>query len=240
MESENNQLKKENVQIMAEKSQVIREKDMKYAELMKSFYDLEARIDLFKEQYEKEKENGNKLHNLLDEKEQELARPTELLSTDKKILEEQLKKKELELLRADKKVEEFINTINYKNQKEDELKRHLSQVEKTALDYKDQIRKTIKDKEIYEMLADQRKKEADINKKLRDSQAYQSMEMLKEKKSLEGKLLEKEIEASRAKRDLNLIKDTREILLEDKLSKEKEIDALREHTEVLHSVNATV
>jgi chromosome segregation ATPase len=240
LEMENDDLKRGKDRIEDECAYALTEKNAKLEELTNKFNDIEKRIDNLHGLYTKEKEKGMQLEGTLEKRNGELQKLKENALMDNSMLEDQLKRKEYELIKLTKKEEEYNSLIKYKEAKEEEIKRQLTDAEISSLEYKDQLRKTQKEKETYEALADKRKREAEMNKKLRESQLTQSIDLLKEKKNLEGKLLEKEIEANRAKRDLNIIKDTHEDLVEDKFNKEKEIEALKEHLEVLSSQNQTV
>lgn len=240
LEMENEDLKRGKSRIEDECAYALTEKNAKLEELTNKFNDIEKRIDNLHGLYTKEKEKGLQLEGTLEKRNAELLKLKDNTMMDQSMLEEQLKRRELELAKLAKKEEEYNSLIKYKEAKEEEIKRQLTDAEISSLEYKDQLRKTQREKETYEALAERRKKEAELNKKLRESQLTQSIDLLKEKKSLEGKLLEKEIEANRAKRDLNMIKDTHEGLVEDKFNKEREIEALREHVGVLSSQNETV
>jgi len=240
LEQANENLKKQTQKTEEDLSYTIAEKNMKLEELKKKFTDIEARIDSLHGLYEKEKQKGEVLESQLDKKQLELQRLKEGSVIEKRLLEEQLRKKDFDLLKTHQKVEEVSTNLKAKSYKEDELKKQLRETELNALENKEQFRRIQKEKETYEMLAEQRKKESELNRKLRENQLSQSIDLMKEKKSLEGKLLEKEIEANRVKRDLNLIKGTHNELLDEKLNKERELDALKDHVGVLSGQNMAV
>ena len=233
-------IKKEKAKSEYNKDQLIKERDIKIIELKKKIKDMESQAGILEESYANEKSKRMASEQMLEKREHELARSQELLNTDKKVLEAQLKKKELEILRMEKKVEEIGHTINYKASQEVTLKHQLSSAEKIAEEYKNQMKKAVQDKELYESIAEKNRIEADTNKKLREAQLNQSIGLLKEKKTLEEKLYEKEYEASKIKKDLNIIQTNQEELIQEKIMKEQEVEALREHTEVLLGQNQVV
>jgi len=248
-----NYVEQDNIKIQHEKEKV----SSLTEDYRKKCLELEARLDTINELYEKEKLNNATLNRELDRKDTELmvikdARNTaqkeldkamdwhSASSNEKKSVETQLRIKELELQRSEKKVEELSSLLNFKEYKEEDLKKKLTGAEIESYDVKEKLRKVQKDKELYEAIADRSRKEAELNKQLRQSSLGNTVELINEKKKLESKLLEKEIEASRAKRELNLVKDTHEGILEDKIQKEMELNAIKDHVNVLESQNMTL
>jgi hypothetical protein len=162
------------------------------------------------------------------------------VSTDKKIIEEQLRKKEYELNLSKKKINELQSINEYKSSKEIELKGKLSSAEKNAVEYREHLLKVEHEKQLYAKIADEHKKESEITKKYRDDELSHSIQLLSEKKKLESVIKDKELEASIAKRNLYIIQETHQEVIEDKFNKEREVEALKEHADVLSSQNKTV
>ena len=226
-------------------------------EAKRKFFELEAKFDTLSELYEKEKLNGDVLSRSLTKKEDELLqlkqtkavvekeidREMELhsaVSTDKKIIEEQLKKKEMELVLSQKKINELHSLNDYKTAKEAELKGQLTSAEMNTLEYRENLRKLEQEKELLARIADEHKKEAELTKKVRENELNHSIQLLTEKKRLENVIKDKELESSMAKRDLHIIQETHQDVIEDKFNKEREVEALKEHADVLSSQNKTV
>ena len=146
----------------------------------------------------------------------------------------------MELIKAEKKAEEYNNLLSYNEMKEEQLKKQLSNAEINSIEYKSKFMEVKKEKEIYEILAEKNKREDEENRRQRHAYLSNSVALMEEKKKLESKLYNKEIEASHAKRDLNLIQETHEEVLEDKHQKESELEAMKEHAEVLFNQNKSV
>ena len=66
------------------------------------------------------------------------------------------------------------------------------------------------------------------------------MELELEKKKLENETLSKDIEARSAKKELEKIRDTHGMLLEGHVQRTEELNALKQHAEVLENQNATL
>ncbi len=226
-------------------------------EAKRRFLELEAKYDSLAELYENEKANGDLLSRTLSKKEdnlhqlkqtksvveKELDREMELhsaVSTDKRIIEEQLKKKELELAYSQKKINELHSLNEYKTAKEAELKGQLTSAEMNTLEYREHLRKLEQEKDMLARIADEHKKDAELTKKLRENELSNSIQLLTEKKRLENVIKDKELESSIAKRDLHMIQETHQEMIEDNFNKEREVEALKEHADVLSSQNKTV
>ena len=162
------------------------------------------------------------------------------VSTDKKIIEDQLRRKEIDLMLKQKKIDELKSINDMITTKEAQLKHQINSTELSTLEYREQLKKVEQEKLMYERIADHNKKDADLNKKIRESEMTHSIELLTEKKRLEEKLKDKQLEATIAKRDLNYIQESHHEVLEDKFNRERELEALKDHADVLSSQNYSV
>lgn len=246
--------KKENeshgLRLQVETNSVNRE----YEETKKKYLELDARYEGLSELYYKAKNSSEILSKSLNRKEDELSivketkqaiekdidREIDLhsqTSTDKKIMEEQLKRKEIDLMLKNKKIDELKSISDIISTKETQLKHQINSTELSTIEYREQLKKAEQEKQLYEKIADHNKKDAELNKKIRESEMTHSIELLTDKKRLEERLKDKMIEATIAKRDLNYVQESHHEVLEDKLNKERELEALKEHADILSSQN---
>jgi len=87
------------------------------------------------------------------------------------------------------------------------------------------------------VIAENYRREGELNKRLRDEQAIRARELEIEKTRLEKEALNKEVEALSAKKNLNKANELMNELHEGKYYIEKELNAMKEHTNVLERQN---
>lgn len=126
--------------------------------------------------------------------------------------------------------ENYINTLNEKNVK----------TEERAIRAESELNKLDKENNSLHDLLDKYRNDVEIHKKLREEQILKKYELEQEKKRLEREALNKDIEARTAKRELEKIQDTKQRLMGEHLYLNQELEALKEHAELLESQNSNV
>lgn len=103
-----------------------------------------------------------------------------------------------------------------------------------------EIRRLQQENDTLSRLLERYKGDVESQRKLRNQEVLQKIEIEEQKKKVERTALQKSIEASIAKRELDKIQDSHERLIEDKEQLSQELSAVKEHAEVLESQNVNV
>eukprot|EP00826_Nyctotherus_ovalis_P008273 TRINITY_DN12137_c0_g7_i2.p1 TRINITY_DN12137_c0_g7~~TRINITY_DN12137_c0_g7_i2.p1 ORF type:complete len:387 (+),score=128.60 TRINITY_DN12137_c0_g7_i2:98-1258(+) len=126
--------------------------------------------------------------------------------------------------------ENYIGTLNEKNAKAEE---RAIRAEAESLRLQNECN-TLRD------LLGNYRSDIEIQKKLREEQIVRKYELEQEKKRLEREALSKDIEARTAKRELEMVQGSKGRLLDERYQLNQELEALKEHAEVLESQNSNV
>jgi chromosome segregation ATPase len=126
--------------------------------------------------------------------------------------------------------ENYITTLNEKNTKTEE---RAIRAEGELVRLQNEC-KTLRD------LLGKYRSDIEIQKKLRENQILQKYELEQEKKRLEREALSKDIEARTAKRELEMVQGSKGRLLDEHYHLNQELEALKEHAEILESQNSNV
>jgi len=159
------------------------------------------------------------------------------LASEKKALEEKAREVELNLSRTEKKIVEISSLIDLKEKELNQARLSLSFNEEKNMEASATLLKLKKEKEAMSHISENYKREAELNKRLRDEQSLRAMELEIEKARLEKEALNKEVEAISAKKDLTKANELMNELHEGKYYIEKELDAMKEHTNILERQN---
>lgn len=169
-----------------------------------------------------------------------------LIQANKKLLDEKeymaMKARELEIQQA-KLRQNLDNTLALMEIKEKDLKNArlgLSYSEEKSVAVKSDLYKLKKENESLHLLLDKYRNDADFQKMLTTEEMKKKAEVAKEKEKLEREAMLKEYEARKAKEQLTKIQDTHEYLLDNKIQLNQELEALKEHTDLLESQNKSV
>ena len=149
------------------------------------------------------------------------------LQVEKRVLSRKEIELELELRKARLKLDDALQLIEAK---ERDIK--------NAARY--DVQKLERENESLRFLLDQYRNDVEVQKRLRNDEIYQKLEIEREKKRVENEALEKELEARRAKRELAQYQDTHGLLLEEKSQLHDELRTLQDHAGLLESQNASV
>ena len=142
------------------------------------------------------------------------------------------------------KLEQKVDDSNflYVN-KEKELtgvKEALNYAEDKNAESRLELKKLHNDKSTLEQLTVMHKKEADVQKMMREEELNKNLQLSTEKKRLERNLMDKELEAYTVKRELDKIAEEKDATVGIKDDLEREVDALRDHMTLLSSQNQQV
>ena len=162
------------------------------------------------------------------------------LSGESQDLSNSVKSLELQLARARQKCDDSFALLDAKEKELARAKSGLTYSEDRSLNATAEFRKLRQDNETLQRLLDSYRKDVDFQKKLREIEATKKLEVELEKRKLENEALSKDLEARSAKKELEKVKDHHDQILEDKYQLNQELNALKEHTDILESQNTTV
>ena len=219
------------------------ETEEEVAALRRKLEDLEVQIDITKkDKAQKEAE----LSVVLDAKaaNQNEAGKTSFLNSklyeETKDLSNKAKDMEVQLFRLKQRYEDSLAMLEIKDKDLAKAENGLNFTEDRNTTANAELKKLKQENEALQRLLDSYRKDVDFQKRLREEETAKKLELEYEKRKLTNEALSKEIEARVAKRELEKVKDTHGQLLDDKLNINQELDALRQHAEVLESQNIGV
>ena len=102
------------------------------------------------------------------------------------------------------------------------------------------VNKLEQENESLRFLLEKYRNDVETQKRLRNDEIYQKLEIEREKKRVANEALDKELEARRAKRELAQYQESHGQLLDERSQILGELDTLKDHTELLASQNASV
>ena len=139
--------------------------------------------------------------------------------------------------------QEFNRTLALLDAKERELRNARAGVgvsESTSFATTEELRQAQQENETLMKLLSKYREDVDFQKKLREEEALKKIQLSAEKKRLERDAVTKSIEARSAKRELELVQNKHEQIIEEKGRLADELNALKEHAVVLEKQNVTV
>ena len=102
------------------------------------------------------------------------------------------------------------------------------------------VQRLRKETDVMHGLLEKYKSDIEFQRKLREEQTLKKYELEQQKKKLELDALTREREAEAAKKELNKAQDSKDRLLDERLQLSQELEALKEHAELLESQNNSV
>eukprot|EP00826_Nyctotherus_ovalis_P027940 TRINITY_DN2192_c0_g1_i4.p1 TRINITY_DN2192_c0_g1~~TRINITY_DN2192_c0_g1_i4.p1 ORF type:complete len:314 (+),score=114.38 TRINITY_DN2192_c0_g1_i4:435-1376(+) len=137
----------------------------------------------------------------------------------------------------------YKDTLMASEEKDKELKMAKSTLgvsERRMIETLEQARELRKENDILQSLLGKHRSDAEAQKRLREQEAIRKLEIAQEKKRLEQEVLTRDLEARSAKKELEIVQVNKERLLNNHLQLSGELDALKEHAELLESQNHNV
>jgi hypothetical protein len=227
----------------SEAKERLKDCDMEVARLNRKLNDISIEIDAARKQLSlKDKE----LESSLEGKTMNQREANSFASINQKLSDERtslnLKVRDLEI-QWKKAKQELDDTMSLLNIKEKDLKNarmgKISSEEK-SLAARTELYKLKKENENLHFLLDKYRGDADFQKRLTEEEAKKKIDVAKEKQKLETEAILKEIEARKAKEELMKVQDRHEMLLDNKIQMSQELNALKQHADVLESQNMSV
>jgi len=147
---------------------------------------------------------------------------------------------ENELDRLNKRFDEIVAITDVRDKELKAAKSTLSYTEDKSTSVLDQVKQVSRENEVLQSLLDKYRNDVELQKQLRDQEIAKKLEIEAEKKRLEREVLHKDLEARSAKKELEKVQEDKANLLDNHLQLNQELNALKEHTELLHSQNKTL
>ena len=190
-----------------------REKDLDAAREGKKFNQAEADTQLIK-------------NNNLQKEKSDLLKTIDNLNLD------------IEIIR--KKLNDTLTTIDAKDKDLKAVKMESMDIGVKEFRTREEVSRLQKDNETLGILLEKYKRDSETQKKFRDEESMRKYQLEEEKKKLSRDALLKDIEAQKAKRELEKVQESHDRLLDEREQMSQELSAVKEHTEVLQGQNYTV
>lgn len=221
----------------------LRESELELARLSRTLEAAEleqARADRDVAQAEKDLElarDGRRLNQ--SEVDQQLALNSRL-QNEKASLVQRQQDLEGELLRTGQKLDDNLAFLGAKEKELRNIRGSTTVAEDKGYVASEELRKAQKENESLHLLLDKYRDDVDFQRKLREEESLRKLQLEDEKKRLENEALAKSIEARSAKRQLEAVQDQHIQLIDQKGQLASELDALKQHANLLESQNVTV
>ena len=236
----------ENERINSERAVVggrAREAEDELIMIRRRIEDEEVRFNLARRNKEQKDTELNVVINAKSSDRQEVERinlANMRLENENREIAQRIAEIESQLLRTRQRCNDGSLLIDNKNKEIMQLRSSLSLSESRDLSANVDLRKSREEREILERMLDKYREDVDFQKRLRELESSKKYELQQEKKKLESEALSKDLEARSAKRELERIKDTHGSLIEDRMQMDEELNALRQHAEVLENQNSSL
>ena len=142
--------------------------------------------------------------------------------------------------KSKKQYDELAIILDTRNKELFRIKAGLNYPKNSGLEAGNELRKLKETNENLQQLLDEYRKDVDFQKKLHEIEISKKREAEIEKKKMENETLSKNIEVIYTRKELEKVKDMNDQLLEDKEQLGKELDALKQHAEILKTQNVVL
>lgn len=141
---------------------------------------------------------------------------------------------------ADRKLEDMTVLIDAKEKELKTMRSSAAYVESKETGARQDLRKLQAENENLQSLLDKYRNDAQLHKRLRDEEATRKYQLEEEKKRLSRETLVKSLEAQNVKKELERYQGSHSQLLQEREMVSQELDAIKEHADLLESQNFTV
>ena len=146
----------------------------------------------------------------------------------------------LQLDQFNKKYQDTLVLIDGRSRDLQSVKDRLIVTESRGTETRDKTLKFQRDNQVLQSLLDKYRDDAETHKRLRDQEIAQKFTIEEEKKRLEREVLSRDIEARSAKKELEIVQVNKNMLADNHMQLNSELDALKNHAELLESQNNNV
>lgn len=147
---------------------------------------------------------------------------------------------ELQLMKLKRRCEDSSLMLENRGRELTQLRASLSYSPRRSADMYAELKMARESNEALQRMLDRYREDADFQKRLCEIEAAKKIELEVAKRKLESEALSKDLEARLAVRELEKVRSSRDVLLEGSSQVDEELNALKEHAEVLESQNAAL
>jgi len=211
--------------------------------LSKRLIDLQATIDSIERQSEQKDEEAiaiSKMKRQTQDEVDSLILKNNRLQEDKQALLNKIKDLEAQSRLADRKLEDISVLIDAKEKELKTMRSSSVYVENKGAATRQDLRKLQIENENLQVFLDKYRSNAQLHKHLRDKEAQMKYQLEEEKNKLSREALAKSLEAQTAKKELEKYQGSHNQLLQEREIVSQELEAVKEHANLLESQNMTV
>jgi len=162
------------------------------------------------------------------------------LENDNREIAQRIADVEVQLAKTRKHCDDGSILLNSREKELKQLQSDLRFLEDRNLVTVGGIRKAREESETLQRLLEKHKDDIDFQKRLCDIEAAKKVELQLEKRKLQSEALSKDIEMRHTKKELEQVRGSHEYLLENKDQIRDELNALKQHAEVLENQNLSL
>lgn len=162
------------------------------------------------------------------------------LQGDKESLLKRIQDIELQSRLATQKLADLADSLNAKDNEVRSLRSSAAYAESKEASIRQDLRKLQTENESLQILLDRYRKDASVQKRLRDEESLQKYRLEEEKQRLAREALAKDIQAQNARSQLLRFQGSHNQLLEERAMVSQELEAVKEHANLLESQNVNV
>eukprot|EP00826_Nyctotherus_ovalis_P004227 TRINITY_DN1089_c0_g1_i12.p1 TRINITY_DN1089_c0_g1~~TRINITY_DN1089_c0_g1_i12.p1 ORF type:complete len:348 (+),score=158.15 TRINITY_DN1089_c0_g1_i12:395-1438(+) len=236
---ESEQLRK----VKAAEEDRMREAEAEVEQLRRRLRDIQAMTDMAEKEHAqkiREIDEASQLQRYTQAEVDSLAVKNRQMQEENEILGKKMEELESQLRLANRKLDDVSHLVD---EKEKELKAARSgsaHANGQELATREELRKFRQDNENLQILLDKYKNDAQFHKRLREEEASAKVRLEEEKQRLSREAAIKEAEALNARRELEKYQNSHGQLLEERIMTAHELEALKEHADLLESQNENV
>eukprot|EP00826_Nyctotherus_ovalis_P008014 TRINITY_DN1206_c0_g2_i3.p1 TRINITY_DN1206_c0_g2~~TRINITY_DN1206_c0_g2_i3.p1 ORF type:complete len:365 (-),score=115.14 TRINITY_DN1206_c0_g2_i3:129-1223(-) len=162
------------------------------------------------------------------------------LENDNRELTQRIADIELQFMKLKRRCEDSSLMLESRARELTQLRTSLSYSPRRSADMYAELKMARENNEALQRMLDRYREDADFQERLCKIEAANKIELEAAKRKLESEALSKDLEARLAVRELEKVRSSRDVLLEGRSQVDEELNALKEHAEVLESQNAAL
>lgn len=212
-------------------------------QLRRRLRDLQAATNAAEQEHvqkAKEIEEANQLQRYTQGEVESLTVKNRQLQDDNEVLGKKMGELEAQLKLANRKLGDVSQLVDEKEKELKAARTGSAYANGQELATREELRKFRHENENLQTLLDKYKNDAQFHKKLREEEANAKLRLEEEKQKLSKEAMVKEAEAQNARRELERYQDSHGQLLEERMMTAQELEALKEHANLLESQNDNV
>lgn len=162
------------------------------------------------------------------------------LQDEKTALLTKIKDLDVQSRLENRKLDDMAVLIDVKEKEIKGMRASSTYAESKEMATRQDLRKLQSENENFQLLLDKYRNDADLQKRLRDEESLRKYQLEEDKKRLSREALVKGLEAQTAKKELEKYKGSHSQLLQEQVMASQELEAVKEHANLLESQNFNV